>query len=155
MIGFTLNGQPVQTECHPLTRLIDVIREEIGDISVKEGCGEGECGACSVLMDGKLVNSCLVPVIQAAERSVVTMAGFGETARGKALIDAFAHEGAVQCGFCTPGMVLAAEAILTANSAPDEDQIRTGLAGNLCRCTGYDLIVRAIATAAEKGNELW
>jgi aerobic carbon-monoxide dehydrogenase small subunit len=155
MIRFTLNGRPVQTEYHPLTRLIDVIREELGDTSVKEGCGEGECGACSILIDGKLANSCLVPVVQVGDRSIVTIAGFRETPRGKALIDAFAREGAVQCGFCIPGMVMAGEAILTAHPAPDDGQIRAGLAGNLCRCTGYDLIVRAIASAARESVGLW
>jgi aerobic carbon-monoxide dehydrogenase small subunit len=155
MIRFTLNGRAVQTTCHPLTRLIDVIREELGDTSVKEGCGEGECGACSILIDGKLANSCLVPVVQVGDRSIVTIAGFRETQRGKVLVDAFAREGAVQCGFCIPGMVLAGEAILTAHPAPDDVQIRAGLAGNLCRCTGYDLIVRAIASAARESVGLW
>jgi carbon-monoxide dehydrogenase small subunit len=155
MIRFRLNGREVTTTADPLARLIDVLREERGDVSVKEGCGEGECGACSVLVDGKLMNSCLLPVARVEGASVSTMAGLRETARGKALIDAFAREGAVQCGFCIPGMVIAAEAILAANPAPDEREIRTGISGNLCRCTGYDLIVRAIASAATEGRGLW
>ena len=152
MTGFTLNGVPVSSASHPLTRLLDVLRDELGDFSVKEGCGEGECGACAVLLDGRLVNSCLVPLGQADGRAVVTMAGLRETARGRALVEAFAREGAVQCGFCTPGLVMAAEALLAADPAPDEHAIRVGLAGNLCRCTGYETIVRAVAAVAREGG---
>ena len=155
MIAFTLNGRSVRTDSHPLRRLLDVIREELGDTSVKEGCGEGECGACSILMDGKLVNSCIVPVAQVEDRTIVTMRGFSETARGKTLVDSFTREGAVQCGFCIPGMVLAGEALLSSNPTPSENEIRAWLAGNLCRCTGYDLIIRAIISASEAGKGLW
>jgi carbon-monoxide dehydrogenase small subunit len=155
VIEFSLNGKKVRSESDPLARLVDVIREEMGDTTVKEGCGEGECGSCTVLMDGRIVNSCLIPVIQVENRNVVTMAGFGKTDRGKALISAFEREGAVQCGFCIPGMVLAGEAILSANPEADEKVIRAGISGNLCRCTGYDLIVRAIASAAKQGRGLW
>jgi carbon-monoxide dehydrogenase small subunit len=155
MIRFTLNGRTVESDSHPLRRLLDVLRDELEDTSVKEGCGEGECGACSILLDGKIVNSCLFPLAQAEGRDIVTMSGFSETERGKALIEAFKREGAVQCGFCIPGMVLAGEAILQRNAAPDENEIRTGLSGNLCRCTGYDLIIKAVASAAEKGRGLW
>jgi carbon-monoxide dehydrogenase small subunit len=155
MIRFHLNGREVSTAAHPLARLIDVLREELGDVSVKEGCGEGECGACTVLVDGALMNSCLLPVGRVEGASVATMAGLRETDRGRALIDAFAREGAVQCGFCIPGIVIAAEALLAANPAPDEREIRTGISGNLCRCTGYDLIVRAVASAAKEGRGLW
>ena len=155
MIAFRLNGREVSSPAHPLARLIDVLREELGDVSVKEGCGEGECGACSVLVDGKLMNSCLLPVGRVEGAAITTMAGLRETDRGRALIDAFAREGAVQCGFCIPGMVIAAEALLAGNPSPDEQEIRTGISGNLCRCTGYDFIVKAVSSAAREGRGLW
>jgi carbon-monoxide dehydrogenase small subunit len=155
MIRFRLNGREVSTAAHALARLIDVLRDELGDVSVKEGCGEGECGACSVLVDGKLMNSCLLPVGRVEGAAITTMAGLRETDRGRALIEAFAREGAVQCGFCIPGIVIAAEALLAGNPAPDEREIRTGISGNLCRCTGYDLIVKAVASAARAGRGLW
>lgn len=155
MTRFTLNGRPVSSTSHPLARLIDVLRDELEDLSVKEGCGEGECGACAVLLDGTLVNSCLVPLGRVDGCAVVTMAGVRETPRGKALIEAFAREGAVQCGFCTPGLVMAAEALLAADPAPDERAIRAGISGNLCRCTGYETVVRAIAAAAREGGHRW
>jgi carbon-monoxide dehydrogenase small subunit len=152
MTEFMLNGRKVESTLHPLARLLDVLREEMGDTSVKEGCGEGECGACAVLMNGELVNSCLVPLARAAGAEIATMAGLRETDRGRALIGAFAREGAVQCGFCTPGLVMAADALLRKNPKPDEGAIREGLSGNLCRCTGYDLIVKAVASAAGEGK---
>jgi len=155
MIRFELNGRLVEVKADPLARLLDVIRDELGDTSVKEGCGEGECGACLVLLDGAPVNSCILPVARADGARVVTMAGLRESARGKQLIDAFAREGAVQCGFCIPGMVIAAESLLSRNARPTEAEIREGISGNLCRCTGYDLIVRAIASAAREGTGLW
>jgi carbon-monoxide dehydrogenase small subunit len=155
VIAFRLNGREVSSAAHPLARLIDVLREELGDVSVKEGCGEGECGACSVLVDGKVMNSCLLPVGRVEGAAITTMAGLRETDRGRALIDAFAREGAVQCGFCIPGMVIAAEALLAGNPSPDEQEIRTGISGNLCRCTGYDLIVKGVSSAAREGRGLW
>ncbi len=155
MIGFMLNGKAVSTALPPLARLIDVLRDDLKDSSVKEGCGEGECGACSVLLDGRLVNSCILPVGRVEGGSVVTMSGYAESGRGKALIGAFESEGAVQCGFCIPGMVLAAEELLSGNPHPGEEEIRKALSGNLCRCTGYDLIVRAVTVAAQKGRGLW
>ena len=155
MIRFELNGRRVESNADPLARLLDVLRDELGDRSVKEGCGEGECGACLVLLDGAPVNSCILPLARAEGARVVTMAGLRESARGKGLIEAFAREGAVQCGFCIPGMVIAAESLLGRNAHPTEAEIREGISGNLCRCTGYDLIVRAIASAAREGNGLW
>lgn len=155
MISFRLNGQPVSVEVPATTRLLDVLREQCGDLSVKEGCGEGECGACLVLRDGEPVNSCILPVALVDGAEILTMAGLSEMPQGKALIDAFAREGAVQCGFCIPGMVMAAESLLRRNPRPDEQAIRTGISGNLCRCTGYDLIVRAVAAAAREGAGLW
>ncbi|RTZ92597.1 MAG: (2Fe-2S)-binding protein [Deltaproteobacteria bacterium] len=154
-ITFTLNGETVRVAADPLKRLLDILREELGMTGVKEGCGEGECGACSVLLDGKLVNSCMVPVGAVEGRDVVTPEGLRETERGRALIEAFADTGAVQCGFCTPGMVMAAEALLAENADPTEEDIRQALSGNLCRCTGYDLIVKGVRTAAERGKGLW
>ncbi len=152
-IRFRLNGRDVQVTAQPTARLLDVLRDECGDTSVKEGCGEGECGACAVLRDGAPVSSCLLPVGLADGSDIVTMAGLRDTSRGRALIDAFAREGAVQCGFCTPGMVIAAEALLRSNPSPDEAAIRVGISGNLCRCTGYDTIVRAVASAARVVRE--
>jgi len=155
MISFTLNGKTVSSGQPPLARLIDVLRGELGETSVKEGCGEGECGACSVLLDGKLVNTCIIPLARAEGANIVTMTGFAETARGKALIAAFESEGGVQCGFCIPGMVLASEALLDDNPHPTEPEIREALSGNLCRCTGYDLIIQAVIAASERGSGLW
>jgi aerobic carbon-monoxide dehydrogenase small subunit len=155
VIRFALNGKPVAVQANPLARLLDVLRDELGDTSVKEGCGEGECGACLVLRNGEPVNSCILPVELAAGAQIVTMAGLRETPRGRALIDAYAKEGAVQCGFCIPGMVIASEALLARNPRPDEQAIRVGLSGNLCRCTGYDLIVKAVSAAAREGEGLW
>ncbi len=155
MISFILNGRRVESDADPASRLLDVLRDALLDTSVKEGCGEGECGACSVLMNGKLMNSCLVPLAMAEGSEIVTMAGLRETEPGRILIRAFAREGAVQCGFCTPGFVLAAEALLRENPHPGDREIREGISGNLCRCTGYDLIVRAVASAAEEGRGVW
>ncbi len=155
MTRFTLNGVEVSSPSHPLMRLLDVLRDELFDYSLKEGCGEGECGACSVLLDGRLANACLLPLGRVDGCTVVTMAGVRETPRGKALVEAFAREGAVQCGFCTPGLVMAAEALLSTDPEPDVEAIRAGLAGNLCRCTGYEAVVRAVAAAAREGRGRW
>jgi aerobic carbon-monoxide dehydrogenase small subunit len=155
MIPFDLNGKPVEARAHPLARLLDVLRDEMGDTSVKEGCGEGECGACLILLNGEPVNACILPLARAEGARIVTMAGLRDSARGRQLIDAFAREGAVQCGFCIPGMVIAAESLLSRNAHPTEAEIRDGISGNLCRCTGYDLIVRAIDSAAREGKGLW
>jgi carbon-monoxide dehydrogenase small subunit len=155
VIRFSLNGKQVEVKAEPLARLLDVLRDELGDTSVKEGCGEGECGACLVLRNDEPINSCILPVELAEGTRIVTMAGLRETPRGKALIEAYAREGAVQCGFCIPGMVIASEALLARDPRPDEQAIRVGISGNLCRCTGYDLIVKAISTAAREGKGLW
>ncbi len=154
-IEFELNGRPVRTDAPSLRRLLDVLREEFGLFGVKEGCGEGECGSCSVLLNGELAVSCLVPVGAAAGARVVTIEGLRETGRGRCLIEAFADAGAVQCGFCTPGMLIAAEALLARHPRPTDDEIREVISGNLCRCTGYDGIVRGIRLAAERGSGLW
>ena len=136
-LQFILNEREVAAEVSPLDRLLDVLREELGHTGTKEGCGEGECGACSVLLDGKLVNSCLVPALQARGADVLTIEGLD--GKDDELQRAFVEEGAVQCGFCIPGMVLAARALLQDNPHPNRDKIKHALAGNLCRCTGYEL----------------
>ena len=138
----TLNGRRIDVDAHPMKRLLDVLREECGLTGTKEGCGEGECGACTVLLDGEPVNSCLIPFAQARGARVTTIEGL----KGKAALqNAFVTEGGAQCGICTPGMILAA-AVLPAKASIDE--VRFGLAGNLCRCTGYTGIYRAIRKAA-------
>jgi carbon-monoxide dehydrogenase small subunit len=154
MIEFTLNGRTVFVDCDPSMRLLDILRSSFGLTGPKEGCGEGECGACSVLLDGRLVNSCLVAMGSIRGAKVVTIEGFRETKRYAALEKAFAQAGAVQCGYCTPGMVMAAEALLSRNAHPTERQIREAISGNLCRCTGYNMIVDAIRAASEEGD-LW
>jgi aerobic carbon-monoxide dehydrogenase small subunit len=149
-ISLTVNGA-VKTVCaYPMERLLDVLREQLGLTGTKEGCGEGECGSCSVFLDGALVDSCLVPVLQAQGSSVVTIEGLATDARARAVQDAFLEYGGAQCGICTPGMILAAVHLLNAKSAPTMDDIREGLAGNLCRCTGYVQILEAVAAAAAK-----
>ncbi|NLF29187.1 MAG: (2Fe-2S)-binding protein [Clostridiales bacterium] len=150
-----MNGVPVRLQVDPLRRLLDALREDFALTGAKEGCGQGECGACAVLLDGRLVNSCLVPMVALEGRRVVTIEGFRGTPRFQLLSRFFAETGAVQCGFCTPGMVLAAEALLSRNPNPTEDEIRAGLSGNLCRCTGYAAIVAAVAGAAKEGADLW
>lgn len=154
-LEFTLNGKNVTVSTDPLRRLIDVLREDFGCTGVKEGCSEGECGACSILLNGKMVTSCLIPVGAADGQDIVTIEGLSETEKGKLIIQAFADGGAVQCGFCIPGMVIAAYSILCENPDPTEDEIRLGISGNICRCTGYDLIVDSIRLAAERGGSIW
>jgi aerobic-type carbon monoxide dehydrogenase small subunit (CoxS/CutS family) len=138
---FTLNGQPVESKAPALTRLLDVLREEFGLTGTKEGCGEGECGACSVLLDGLVVNACLVPVAQVDGSAVVTIEGL---TGADALQRAFVAEVGAQCGICTPGMVVAASVL---SPGASRDDMRRALAGNLCRCTGYEAIYRAIEAA--------
>jgi carbon-monoxide dehydrogenase small subunit len=152
MIEFVLNGSPVSVDCCASARLLDVLRSEFGLTGPKEGCGEGECGACSVLLNGRLVNSCLIAMGSIQGADVVTIEGFRDTKRYAVLEKAFAQAGAVQCGFCTPGMVMAAEALLSKNAHPTERQIREAISGNLCRCTGYNMIVDAIKSASEEGS---
>ena len=151
-ISLTVNGEPKQVCAYPMERLLDVLRLELGLTGVKEGCGEGECGSCSVLMDGTLVNSCLVPVLQAAGSSIVTIEGLASGDSLHLLQEAFLECGGAQCGICTPGMILAAVHLLNENPAPTMDQIKEGLSGNLCRCTGYSQILEAVAEAAHRGT---
>jgi len=152
-IRFVLNRKEVTIDTDPLRRLLDVLREDFGLTGVKEGCGEGECGACSVLIDGELALSCITPVGTVQGASVVTIEGLRETKRYGKISDAFAEAGSVQCGFCTPGFVIAAEALLRTNSSPTEDEIREAISGNFCRCTGYSSIVEGIRIASRRGRE--
>jgi aerobic carbon-monoxide dehydrogenase small subunit len=144
---FTLNGAPVEGGLHPMTRLLDALREHFGLCGTKEGCGEGECGACTVLVDGLPVNSCLIPVGQVEDASVVTIEGMTGIDR---LREAFVEEGGTQCGICTPGILVAASVIPAEGSVED---MRVALAGNLCRCTGYSAIYRAIQAAQQSGPD--
>jgi carbon-monoxide dehydrogenase small subunit len=148
-IEFRVNGVKRSVETYPMERLLDVLRESLGLTGTKEGCGEGECGACSVLVDGQLVNSCLVPVIQSAGRDIRTIEGLAEGGRLHSLQEAFAETGGAQCGICTPGMIMAACQLLERYPRPTDEQIREGLAGNLCRCTGYQKIFDAVRQASD------
>ncbi len=154
-VSFKLNGENIVYTGDPLRRLIDVLREDFALTGSKEGCGEGECGACSVIKDGELVTSCIIPVGAVNGCEILTIEGIRDTEKGKCIIDSFAEGGAVQCGFCIPGMVMAAYVLLNKNPHPTEEDIRVGISGNICRCTGYDLIVESIDLAAKKGAELW
>jgi len=154
-IAFSLNGEPAVWEGSPAARLLDVLREEYRNTGVKCGCLEGECGACSVILDGKLANSCMVAMGRAAGSEVITIEGYKRTKRFAALDKAFANTSAAQCGFCTPGMILAAECLLRDIPHPTENEVRVGISGNLCRCTGYNAIVRAVTNAAKDGEGLW
>ncbi|MBZ5606906.1 MAG: (2Fe-2S)-binding protein [Acidobacteriia bacterium] len=148
-IEFRVNGTPHQVQAFPMERLLDVLREKVGLTGTKEGCGEGECGACSVLVDGELVNSCLVPVLQAAGCDVLTIEGLASNGNLHRLQEAFALAGGAQCGICTPGMILASCQLLDRFPQPTDEQIREGLAGNLCRCTGYQKIFDAVRQASQ------
>jgi carbon-monoxide dehydrogenase small subunit len=154
-ISFILNGERVVSKGKPGDRLLDILRDEFNLTGTKCGCKEGECGACSVLIDGKLANSCMVALGSIVDSEVVTIEGYSKTKRFQVLSDAYAEFSAVQCGFCIPGMVLASEALLSKNPHPSESEIREGISGNLCRCTGYNAIVHAIKSASEKGAGLW
>lgn len=154
-IKLTVNGEEITVRVHPLKRLLDVLRDDLKLTGVKEGCGEGECGACSILLNGELVNSCIIPVGAVTGAEIETIEGYRKTKRYSVIEDAFAEESAVQCGFCTPGFVMATEALLKQNPNPSEAEIRKGISGNLCRCTGYDPIVKGIKKASERGKDLW
>lgn len=153
-ISLTVNGKLYQVEVEEDMRLLDLLRDKLGFTGVKEGCSEGECGACSVIMDGKLVTSCLVMAFQAEGKEIITIEGLqNEDGTLHPIQQAFLEEGAVQCGFCTPAMVLAAKAILDKNPNPTDEEIKEGISGNLCRCTGYAKIVSSIKKAAEYLNK--
>ena len=147
-ITVLVNGESHVVEVWPMARLLDVIREELGLTGTKEGCGEGECGACSVLLDGRLANSCLVPARQADGAEITTIEGIARRSEWDGVRQAFLDCGGAQCGICTPGMIVATVSLLERNPTPSEADIRRGLAGNLCRCTGYLRIFEAVASAA-------
>ena len=144
----TVNGTLTEVEAPGMRRLLDVLREDLGLTGTKEGCGEGECGACSVLVDGTVVDACLVPLCQVAGATVDTVEGLADGDQLNVLQAAFLETGGAQCGICTPGMLMAGEAFLASGAAPTEEAIREAIAGNLCRCTGYTKIIDAIALAA-------
>ena len=154
-ISFLLNYKPVTIQIDPTKRLLDVLRNDFHLVGSKEGCGEGECGACAILLNGKIVNSCLVPVGSVQGQEVITIEGLSQTKQGQILSDAYRDEGAVQCGICTPGMLIASHALLSDNPQPTDTEIRIGLSGNLCRCTGYNMIVEAVKKASKDGEGLW
>ncbi|WP_026576683.1 (2Fe-2S)-binding protein [Bacillus sp. UNC438CL73TsuS30] len=155
MIKFTLNGRIVETDAPPTVRLLDLIRDEFELIGTKEGCGEGECGACSVFVNNLLQNSCLIPIGSIAGADIQTIEGIMVTEQFKILDESYSIAGGVQCGYCIPGMIMASAALLSKNAHPSEAEIREGISGNLCRCTGYNMIVDAINLAAKKGDGLW
>ncbi len=152
-IEFRLNGSQVTMRAEPLARLLDVLRDDLRLTGAKEGCGEGECGACAVLVNGRIVNACITPAAAVVGTEVTTIEGYRGTRRYAVIEQAFVDTGAVQCGFCTPGIVMATEAILAEHADPTDDEIRHGLSGNLCRCTGYATIVEAVALAGRRLRE--
>ena len=153
-ISFIINNKKVNVDVDPSMRLLDVIRDVLKLTGTKEGCGEGECGACTVLVNGEPYNSCLTPVINVKDKELLTIEGLREMKEYRVLADAFADMGGSQCGFCTPGMILVSYALLKKNPKPTEEEIRFALSGNLCRCTGYQAIVNAVKQASEKGTKL-
>ena len=149
-IEFNVNGETRRVEVFPMARLLDVLREQLQLTGTKEGCGEGECGACTVIIDGRIVNSCLVPVAQVQGADITTIEGVARDDQLHAVQQSFIEHGGAQCGICTPGMVLAAVDLLKRNPTPTEDDIRNGLSGNLCRCTGYMKIFESVVRACQK-----
>ncbi len=150
MVRTRINGEEVEFPCEPRQTLLEVLRDPLGLTGVKEGCGNGNCGACNVIMDGVLVNSCLVLAVEAEGRAIITVEGLASPGGLHPLQQSFLEHAALQCGICTPGFLVAAKALLDHNSHPTEHEVRYWLAGNLCRCTGYDKIVRAVLDAADK-----
>jgi carbon-monoxide dehydrogenase small subunit len=150
IVSFTINDESRTVDVLPMARLLDVLREQCHLTGTKEGCGEGECGACTVILDGQIVNSCLVPVAQVNGSSITTIEGVAQQDQLHAVQQAFIDHGGAQCGICTPGMVLAAVDLLNRNPQPSESEIRNGLAGNLCRCTGYMKIFESVVRAYQK-----
>jgi aerobic carbon-monoxide dehydrogenase small subunit len=151
-LSLTVNGKPEIVRVYPMERLLDVLRHQLRLTGAKEGCGEGECGSCSILMNGKLVNSCLIPALQAAGANLTTIEGIADGPQLSALQAAFLECGGAQCGICTPGMILASCHLLNKKLDPTLDDIREALSGNLCRCTGYMQIFDAVAQAVRRRN---
>jgi carbon-monoxide dehydrogenase small subunit len=152
LLTLTVNGVGRSIQTHPMARLLDVLREGLRLTGTKEGCGEGECGACTVLLNGRVVNSCLIPAIQAQGAELVTVEGLAQGDSLAPIQDAFLAHNAAQCGFCTPGMLVSAQDLLRRCPNPDKEQVREGLAGNLCRCTGYSKILDAVQAVAREGE---
>ena len=152
-IQLTVNGELKRTEVSAKETLLHVLREKLGHTEVKEGCGKGDCGACAVLLNGKAINACLTLALQAHNQEVVTIRGIGTPERPHPLQTSFIKHGAIQCGFCTAGMITAAKAFLDQNPSPSRDEIRAGISGNLCRCTGYTKIIDAIEEVANKNRK--
>ncbi len=148
-LEFTLNGETVTIETAPEATLLSVLRDQLKVFGVKKGCGEGECGSCTVLVDGRPMLSCILPAMKAQGREITTIEGLSQGDRLHPIQEAFLEAGAVQCGFCTPGMVLSAKSLLDRNKNPSAEEIREGMSGNICRCTGYNQIVEAILAADE------
>jgi carbon-monoxide dehydrogenase small subunit len=150
LLSMTVNGDPVDVAVTPSATLLEVLRDQLGLYGVKEGCSEGVCGACTVLMDDRPVRSCITLALEAEGASVTTIEGVAEDGQLHPVQDAFIENGAVQCGFCTPGMILSSKALLDRNSEPTEDEIKEALAGNFCRCTGYTKILKAAQAASAR-----
>jgi carbon-monoxide dehydrogenase small subunit len=150
IVNFIINGEPRSVEAYPMARLLDVLREQLQLTGTKEGCGEGECGACTVILDGRIVNSCLIPIAQTNGATIRTIEGVATEDQLHDVQQAFIEHGGAQCGICTPGMVLAGVDLLERNPQPSEQEIRVGLAGNLCRCTGYMKIFESVVKACQK-----
>lgn len=153
LYSFTLNGEKVQCQGEANQTLLDILRDNFNLTGAKEGCGKGECGACTVIMDGEAVNSCLILAGQAEGKEIVTVEGLSKADGLDALQQAFIEEGAVQCGYCTPGMLMSSKALLMKNPHPTDHEIRRAIAGNLCRCTGYAKIVQAVKKAAKSNRK--
>lgn len=153
-IKLFVNNKEYELTLEPSTRLLDVLRNHLGFKGVKEGCGEGACGACSVLVDGVPYNSCLTPVANVIGKHIITIDEFNKTPQYRIIADAFADLGGSQCGFCTPGMIINTYALFLKNPHPSEEEIKIALSGNICRCTGYNAIIRAVLEAAEKGSDI-
>jgi len=149
IIKFVINGQSVEVRVKPWRTLLELIREDLNLTGTKEGCGHGECGSCTVIMDGKTVNSCLVPALEADGQEIVTIEGLSKDDKLNPIQEAFVERSGMQCGFCTPGMIISAKALLDRNPDPSEQEIREAVAGNFCRCTGYTKIVESIGAAAK------
>jgi carbon-monoxide dehydrogenase small subunit len=150
-LAFVVNDEPVRLAVAPHATLLEVLREDLELTGTKYGCGEGECGACSVILDGKVVNSCLVLALECAGSEVLTIEGLEGDGRLHRIQQAFVDHGAIQCGFCTPGMIMATHALLLANPAPSEEEVKRALEGNLCRCTGYRKIIDAALSLTRGG----
>ena len=152
-VSFVVNGEARSVLAYPMERLLDLLRRQLGLTGAKEGCGEGGCGSCAVLLDGALVNSCLIPVLQAQGSKIVTIEGLAQGSQLHALQQTFLDCGGAQCGICTPGILMAACHLLNTKPQPTLDDIKEGLSGNLCRCTGYSQICEAVAEAASHGDD--